>query len=98
VASKPKTPVFYGWVIVAAGCIILLVEWGCLYSYGVFLTELCGDLGWTRTIVSGAYSLYFLCHGIMYSVAGSLTDRYGPRLMLMISVLMPGHPEKKTPA
>lgn len=89
-ANKSKPPVFYGWVIVAAGCIILLVEWGCQYSYGVFLTELCGDLGWTRALVSGAYSLYFLWHGIMYFVAGSLNDRYGPRLMLMISVLMLG--------
>ncbi len=41
-------------------------------------------------MVSGAYSLYFLWHGLMYLVAGSLTDRYGPRLVLMISVLMLG--------
>lgn len=89
-AGKPKTRFFYGWVIVAAGCTILLVEWGSQYSYGVFLPELCGDLGWTRAMVSGAYSLYFLWHGLMYLVAGSLTDRYGPRLVLMISVLMLG--------
>ncbi len=88
--SKSKTLIFYGWVIVAAGGTILLVEWGCQYSYGVFLTELCGDLGWTRALVSGAYSLYFLWHGIFYFVAGSLTDRYGPRLMLMISILILG--------
>jgi MFS family permease len=66
------------------------VEWGSQYSYGVFLPELCGDLGWTRAIVSGAYSLYFLWHGLMYFVAGSLTDRYGPRPVLVISVLMVG--------
>ena len=89
-AGKPKTRFFYGWVIVAAGCTILSVEWGSQYSYGVFLPELCVDLGWTRAIVSGAYSLYFLWHGIMYFVAGSLTDRYGPRPVLMISVLMLG--------
>lgn len=88
--SKSKTRIFYGWVIVAAGGTILLVEWGCQYSYGVFLTELCGDLGWTRALVSGAYSLYFLWHGLFYFVAGSLTDRYGPRLMLMISILILG--------
>jgi len=89
-ASKSETGIFYGWVIVAAGCVILLVEWGCLYSYGVFLTELCADFGWTRTMVSGAYSLYFLWHGIIYFVAGTFTDRYGPRLMLMISILILG--------
>ena len=89
-ANKSKTGIFYGWVIVAAGCLILLVEWGCHYSYGVFFTELCADFGWTRAMVSGAYSLGFLWHGIIYFVAGSLNDRYGPRLTLMISAVIMG--------
>jgi len=89
-ASKSKTGVFYGWVIVAAGCLILLVEWGCQYSYGVFFTELCADLDWTRAMVSGAYSLGFLWHGVIYFVAGSLNDRYGPKLTLAISAVIMG--------
>jgi len=89
-ASKSKTGIFYGWVIVAAGCLILLVEWGCHYSYGVFFTELCADFGWTRAMVSGAYSLGFLWHGIIYFVAGSLNDKYGPRLTLAISAVIMG--------
>jgi len=88
--SRSRTGIFYGWVVVAAGCLILLVEWGCQYSYGVFFTELCADLNWTRAIVSGAYSLGFFWHGIIYFVAGSLNDRYGPRLTLMISAVIMG--------
>ncbi len=89
-ASKSNIGIFYGWVIVAAGCLILLVEWGCHYSYGVFFTELCADFGWTRAMVSGAYSLGFLWHGIIYFVAGSLNDKYGPRLPLAISAVIMG--------
>ena len=85
--GKPKTSIFYGWVIVAAGCLILALQWGCLYTYGVFFTELCRDLGWTRGMVSGAYSVLFLWHSFMYIVAGSLNDRYGPRLTLAISAI-----------
>jgi len=88
--NKSQRSIFYGWVIVAAGCLILLVEWGCQYSYGVFFTELCADLNWTRAVVSGAYSVGFLWHGIIYFVAGSLNDRYGPRLTLMISAVIMG--------
>jgi len=88
--NKSQRSIFYGWVIVAAGCLILLVEWGCHYSYGVFFTELCADLDWTRAMVSGAYSLGFLWHGIIYFVAGSLNDRYGPRLTLAISAVIMG--------
>jgi len=88
--NKSPRSIFYGWVIVAAGCLILFLEWGFQYSYGVFFTELCTDLDWTRTMVSGAYSLGFLWHGIIYFVAGSLNDRYGPRLTLAISAVIMG--------
>ena len=53
-AGKPKTGIFYGWVIVAAASTILALQWGCSVSYGIFLTELCKDLGWTKAAVSGA--------------------------------------------
>ena len=78
---------FYGWVIVGVGFIILLVGSGCLYSYGVFLTELCADLGWSRAVVSGAYSLVMICNGVFSFVAGNLNDRYGPRLTLMVCII-----------
>jgi len=86
-SGKLETGIFYGWIVVAAGCLILIVEFGCQYSYGVFLTELCTDLHWSRALVSGAYSLGFLCQGVLSFITGSLNDRHGPRFTLMISVI-----------
>lgn len=86
--NKSPRSIFYGWVIVVAGCLILFLEWGFQYSYGVFFTELCTDLDWTRTMVSGAYSLGFLWHSVIYLPAGRLNDRYGPRLALAISIIV----------
>lgn len=88
--DKLKSEIFYGWVVVAAGGLIMSMIYGCQLSYGIFFTELCGDLGWTRAMVSGAYSLYMIMHGAMYLVAGGLNDRHGPRLVLMISVITMG--------
>ncbi len=89
-AGKPKTGVFYGWVIVAAASTILALQWGCHISYGIFLTELCRDLGWAKAAVSGAYSLFCILSCILGVVAGRLNDRYGPRLALMISIVVMG--------
>ena len=86
--GKSRTGVFYGWVIVAAGCVILSLGAGSEYTFGIFFTELCDDLGWTRTTVSGAFSLFMVVHALTYSVAGRLNDRYGPRLMVMISTVV----------
>jgi len=84
--DKAQRNIFYGWVIVAAGGIILLLEWGFQYSYGVFFTELYEEFNWTSTLVSGAYSLFMFWHSIMYLLAGRLNDRYGPRLTLAICI------------
>jgi len=61
--------------------------WGFQYSFGVFFTELCQDLNWTRTMVSGAFSLFMLWHSIIYLFAGRLNDRYGPRLTSAICII-----------
>ena len=63
------------------------MEWGCQFSYGIFLTELCQELGWGRAIVSGAYSLFFIWHTVIYFPAGSLNDRHGPKFTLLISII-----------
>ncbi|MBE9513859.1 MAG: MFS transporter [Chloroflexi bacterium] len=86
-ANEARPGVFYGWIIVAAGCAILLVVWGFQYSYGVFFTELCDDLNWKRTTVSGAYSLFMVWHSVNYFFSGWLNDRYGPRLILAICII-----------
>jgi Sugar phosphate permease len=85
--DRAKSNIFYGWVIVAASFILLFLTWGFQYSYGIFLPELCQDLDWTTTLVSGAYSLFMFCHAVAYLLAGKLNDKYGPRLTLAICIV-----------
>ncbi len=85
-----KPGLFYGYIIVAAGFIILVVMEGALYSFGVFLEPLTGEFGWTRAETAGAYSLLTGLHGFLYIVTGRLTDRFGPRKVLTISGLLLG--------
>jgi OFA family oxalate/formate antiporter-like MFS transporter len=87
-AGKPKTGVFYGWVVVAAASVILALQWGFHESFGIFFTELYRDLALTRTEVSGSYALFYVVSSTLGILTGRLNDKYGPRLMLTISVIV----------
>lgn len=75
---------FFGWVIIAALFFIVFVLWGAYYTFGVFLKPMSEDLGWTRAMTSGVMTLGLLLGGVMSIVMGGLTDRYGPRMVLIL--------------
>jgi len=87
-AGKPKTGIFYGWIVVATASVILALQWGFHESFGIFFTELYRDLALTRTEVSGSYALFYVVSSTLGILTGRLNDKYGPRLMLTISVIV----------
>ena len=52
----------YGWVIVAVCAILLAMQAGIVYSFGVFFKHLVADFGWSRAATSGVFpcSLSFM--------------------------------------
>ena len=89
--SKVEKPGFcYGYVIVLAGFIIMFATWGTFYSFGIFLKPLLTEFGWTRAMTSGAFSLSNVVRGLLGIVMGALTDRFGPRLVMVVCGLFLG--------
>lgn len=84
-AENRHPKIFYGYVVIAAAFLIMLVMWGTLYSFGIFFKPLSTDLGWTRAMTSGAYSLFMILHGLLYIPAGRLNDKFGPRIIMLVS-------------
>jgi len=83
--DQAKAPrFFYGWVVVAAAFCVALVSYGVQYSFGIFLKPLSEDFGWSRTLVSGAASLFMFSRGALAILTGRATDRYGPGLTVAI--------------
>src|SRR5690349_22284362 len=80
----------YGWVIVAAGAVMGCVAIGSLFSLAVFLQPMSEATGWSRTGISFAMTLDFLTMGIAAFGWGALTDRFGPRPVVLAGALLSG--------
>jgi MFS family permease len=76
---KPRF--FYGYAIVAVAFVIMVLTFGVNRSFGVFLNPLVADFGWSRAVVSGAYSLTQVAAGVFGIFAGKLGDRFGARVL-----------------
>jgi MFS family permease len=72
------------YVIGAATFINLIVMYGVWYSYSVLLVALLREFGWSRSVVSGAFSTFVLTHGLLAPAVGWMLDRFGPRRLVMI--------------
>lgn len=86
-----KFPIFYGWVILAAGTIgILMSIPGQTMGVSVFTDSLLSDLEINRNNLSLAYLVGTLGSGLMITRAGKLYDQYGARVMAFIAGVMLG--------
>ena len=82
--------VSYGWVVVGAGMLISCVAMGSCFSLAVLLQPVSEDTGWSRTAVSGAGTIVFLAMGASAFGWGWLSDRWGPRLVVLAGVVLLG--------
>ena len=73
----------YRWVIVAAGGLLGCVAIGAMFSLPVFLLPISQDTGWSVTGVSTAMTIGFLAMALGSMVWGTLSDRFGPRLVVL---------------
>ena len=78
------------WLIVAG---LFLVTCGMaipLAAFGVFLPIVVEAFGWSRGAVSTALSINLLVGGLAGFGIGALADRFGPRIMLVLTVALAG--------
>ena len=79
----------YRWIIVAAGGVLGCLAIGGLFSLPVFLRPIAQDTGWSTTGISTAMTLAFVALAVGSIGWGALSDRVGPRIVVLAgSVLL----------
>lgn len=80
----------YRWVIVAVGALMTCVAIGAMFSLAVFLGPMSNSTGWGRALISTAMTLDFIVMGIAGFLWGTASDRYGPRIVVLIGSILLG--------
>ncbi len=70
--------------MVAAAFLIMVLMLGVLNTFGVFFKPMLTDLGWTRAVTSGAFSVSWIIQGLLAIAVGRLNDRLGPRIVISV--------------
>ncbi|HEV2128919.1 MAG TPA: MFS transporter [Thermomicrobiales bacterium] len=83
VAGSLSRHLYYGWVQVLTLSVTETISWGILYyAFSVFILPMEADLGWTRSQITGAFSLALIVSGIAGIPIGRWLDRHGPRALM----------------
>ncbi|KRQ94589.1 MFS transporter [Bradyrhizobium valentinum] len=89
-ATQPLEPGRVALNVLALCFTLALLGRGLGESFTVFLKPISENFGWDRAQVVSVYSLTWLAGGLMAPVVGRLFDRYGPRTVYSLGLLLLG--------
>jgi MFS family permease len=78
----------YRWYILAASFLILVIDGGVRFSFGVLIKPLVSEFSWERGAITLAYTLNMLVFACCQPLAGKLLDRFGPKRLFTVSALI----------
>jgi MFS family permease len=81
---------FYGYIVVAASALIILLTYGVRTSFGVFFKPMINEFYWTRALTSGAVTLSMVMQGLWGILMGRLNDKFGSRLVITLCCFISG--------
>jgi len=78
------------WIVLGAVTVCLLASTGLRAAFGVYIKPIEAETGWSRGGLSVAAAISLLLLGATGPFAGRLADRWGPRRVIVLSLVLLG--------
>jgi MFS family permease len=85
-----RSPIFYGWYLVAICIISMILIYGIRHSFAVFFSPILVEFHWSRGDIAMMMSLNILIYGFLAPLAGGLADRWRPRVLIPGGIIILG--------
>ena len=87
----PPMPFYYGWFVLGlAGCATFAATGSSQVVLGGVQDFIIEDMGWSRSTLAFAATAGTWASGLITPIVGNLADRYGPRGLMPLGLLVAG--------
>src|SRR6202163_1366961 len=85
-----RLPFFYGWIIVVVTFVTMAIGVNARTAFSLFFPPIISEFGWERGVTAGAFSFGFVVSGAVSPLIGRMMDRFGPRGVMELGVILMG--------
>jgi sugar phosphate permease len=86
--ADKEQKIFWGWYVVLGAFLVLAINYGVRYSFGIFLKPMAEEYGWSRSVISLGASFNMLVYSICSIFVGKMVDRVPPGRIVTTGALI----------